>query len=668
MTNDAKCDGQHWGGHPAFPIEDAGPEVECPNCRGQHLFATFPGKFCAFIFVCLITLSAGAQSGLLFITNNGSITITGCSYNPVLSGLVTIPDAINSLPVTTIGVNAFSGQSFITAITIPDSVTNIQYSAFAQCGALTNVVMGNGVTSIGQLAFSFCGKMTSITLGTNVISIGASAFEYCTSLTSVTIPASVTNIWGSAFEDCTDLTGAYFLGNAPTAGSALFAYCSNTTAYYLPGTTGWVATLGGSPTEVVGPLLITMQPTNLLVLAGISADFGVSLNSAYFVYQWQFNGTNILNATKATYAIPSVTTNNAGFFSVIATNSAGSVTSSNAALNVVLSPQSRTNYATSTAIFNVAAFGPEALNYQWQKNGAKLANGGNISGATNGTLMISNITDADAAIYSAVVIDADSELATSNATLTVNDSLFIATQPLSQTAGVGSNVTFSATAYGAQPLVFQWFLNNSPVGPPTSGTNVSFYILTNVQTNESGNYRVQLFNGQGSLMSSNAVLTVIVFPPSITVQPQSQSFLQGSSASFTLSVSGTPPLQYQWLFNGTDISGETNASCIIPAVFAGNAGNYSVVVTNSAGSVTSSNAVLSVIVPPELGLQFLANYPLLNLNGMPGNNFLVQYSTNLAGTNWITLLLLTNLQTSPYEFLDPAGNDQPARFYRAVMQ
>jgi len=56
------------------------------------------------------------------------------------------------------------------------------------------------------------------------------------------------------------------------------------------------------------------------------------------------------------------------------------------------------------------------------------------------------------------------------------------------------------------------------------------------------------------------------------------------------------------------------------------------------------------------------------LGGMLSNNFMVQYNTDLIGTNWITLLSLTNLLTSPYLFIDPAGIVPPARFYRAVMQ
>ena len=70
----------------------------------------------------------------------------------------------------------------------------------------------------------------------------------------------------------------------------------------------------------------------------------------------------------------------------------------------------------------------------------------------------------------------------------------------------------------------------------------------------------------------------------------------------------------------------------------------------------------------ELALQFWAGYPVLNLEGRLGSNFVGQYSTNLAGTNWMNLLSLSNLPANPYLFLDPAGDGEPARFYRAFMR
>jgi hypothetical protein len=82
----------------------------------------------------------------------------------------------------------------------------------------------------------------------------------------------------------------------------------------------------------------------------------------------------------------------------------------------------------------------------------------------------------------------------------------------------------------------------------------------------------------------------------------------------------------------------------------------------------SSNALLTAFVPPTLALQLWAGYPVLNLDGMLSSNFIVQYSTSLAGSNWSNLLSLSNLPASPYLFLDPAGDGEPARFYRAFMR
>jgi len=420
---------------------------------------------------------------------------------------------------------------------------------------------------------------------------------------------------------------------------------------------------------VIDPPVITAQPTNLLVLPGASAAFSVSLTgSAPLRYQWRFNGTNLPYPTNGIYSIPSVGTNNAGNYAVVITNAAGTATSSNAALTVVLSPQSQTNYASSTATFTAIAFSPESLNYQWQKNGTNLVEGGKLLGTTNRTLTIASVSDSDAANYTAVVSDATGSVTTSNAVLTVNDLLFIASQPQSQTAGLGSNAEFNVIAYGAPPFVFQWYFDGTPLGAPATGTNFSSCTLTNVGTNQGGIYRVAVFNGYGSLLSSNAVLTVMVFPPSLVLQPSGQNVMMGSSASFSVSVSGTPPFHYQWQFNGTDLLNATNAACTILAVGATNTGNYSVVVTNVAGSVTSSNALLTVVVPPTLLLEFLAGHPLLSLEGMLSSNIVVEYSTNLAGANWTHLLSLPILPSSPYRFLDPAGGAEPARFYRAYMQ
>ena len=178
-----------------------------------------------------------------YTTNNGAISITGYSG---FGGDVTIPWAINGLPVTSIGNWAFYQRSSLHGVTIPDSVTSIGKYAFEYCD-LTSVTIGNSVTSIGQEAFCYCYSLTNITIGNSVTSIGIDAFRLCTSLNSVTIPNSVVSIGDEAFDTCSSLTGVYFQGNPPGLGSSPFYGSDNVTVYYLPGTTNWTAIFAGRP-------------------------------------------------------------------------------------------------------------------------------------------------------------------------------------------------------------------------------------------------------------------------------------------------------------------------------------------------------------------------------------------------------------------------------------
>src|SRR5207247_623996 len=88
--------------------------------------------------------------------------------------------------------------------------------------------------------------------------------------------------------------------------------------------------------------------------------------------------------------------------------------------------------------------------------------------------------------------------------------------------------------------------------------------------------------------------SVFAEKPSITNQPASQSVAVGSHAIFCVSASGSQPLTYQWRFNGAPISAATNTTFTIMNVGTNDAGPYSVVVANHAGSVVSSNAILGV--------------------------------------------------------------------------
>src|SRR6266478_1162499 len=83
--------------------------------------------------------------------------------------------------------------------------------------------------------------------------------------------------------------------------------------------------------------------------------------------------------------------------------------------------------------------------------------------------------------------------------------------------------------------------------------------------------------------------------PSITTQPASQTVTAGQTAAFTVAATGTAPLTYQWKKNGTAVSGATSSSYTTPATTSSdNGAQFTVVVSNSAGSITSNAATLTV--------------------------------------------------------------------------
>ena len=233
------------------------------------------------------------------------------------------------------------------------------------------------------------------------------------------------------------------------------------------------------------------------------------------------------------------------------------------------------------------------LSYQWRKNGV------NISGANSSTYTLSSVKTTDAGTYSVKVTNAGGTVTSSGATLTVLVPPTITTQPQNQTATLGGSATFAVAASGTTPLTYQWYFN----GTALSGANSSALTLTNVQvTNSCGDYSVRVANIAGSVTSTNAALTVNV-PPGITSQPANQTVVVGQDASFSVVATGSPPPNYQWRFNGANLAGATSSVLTRDNAQTTNAGSYTVVVTNAAGSVTSAVATLTVNVPPGITTQ-----------------------------------------------------------------
>jgi hypothetical protein len=174
------------------------------------------------------------------------------------------------------------------------------------------------------------------------------------------------------------------------------------------------------------------------------------------------------------------------------------------------------------------------------------------------------------------------------------DDPWIIEQPVSQSAAPGQLALFTIVAVGT---AYQWQFNGTNIGGATTST----YGIASVAATNFGSYACVITGTNGTLTSSQAVLTV-TGPPAIVAQPGSLTVTQGQSAAFSVTPVGTTPLSCQWRFNSAPISGATATNYTVANAQSTNAGSYSVVVTNSLGSITSSVATLTVIVPPTIAI------------------------------------------------------------------
>ena len=385
----------------------------------------------------------------------------------------------------------------------------------------------------------------------------------------------------------------YLIGTPTTAGvTSPVTFSADNANCHCPQTKiGSITITGGAGGTAPS---ITTQPQSLTVSSGASASFSVvATGDAPLTYQWVKGTANISGATSSSYTIPAVAASDAANYTVVVGNSVGSVTSSVATLTVLLPPsiltppQSLTVNSGASASFSVTATGTAPLTYQWVKGTA------NITGATSSTYTIPSVSASDAASYSVVVGNAAGSVTSASATLTVVVPPSITAQPQSLTVNSGASASFSVTATGTGPLTYQWVKGTANITGATSST----YTIPSVSASDAASYSVVVGNAAGSVTSSSATLTVVA-PPAITAQPQSLTANSGASASFSVTATGTAPLTYQWVKGTANITGATSSTYTIPSVSASDAASYSVVVGNAAGSVTSSSATLTVVVPP----------------------------------------------------------------------
>lgn len=361
------------------------------------------------------------------------------------------------------------------------------------------------------------------------------------------------------------------------------------------------AAAGEAPVFVTNPSSAVVPPGESVLMRTLA------LGSPAPAYQWYKDDTAIAGATGHLLRIDSLASGHAGSYKVIATNSAGSVTSSVATLvvgdrtafpQILEHPQATTALSGSSVHLSVVAFSPQAVTYQWKKDGT------DISGATGSVHTIAQAAASDAGSYSVVVSAGGGSATSAAATLTVATAAAaptISAAPVSSSTLVGVRTRLSATVTGTWPMTFQWAKDGADIPGATGRT----LVIPSATLADAGSYTFKVTNSAGSATSEPAVLSVTTgnLQPAISRQPVSLTVATGADAWFQLELGGVGPYRIQWRKDGAWLADGITPLAAVTRAQPGDAGTYVATVGNDFGSVISQAVTLTVsgpITPPVL--------------------------------------------------------------------
>ena len=532
-----------------------------------------------------------------------------------------------SASVSLINYSLFGNCYQLKSVTLPASVTEICDCAFSCCYALSSVALPAKLTRIDECAFYSCGALTKLTVPDKVTFIGTSAFEGCTTLSSLTLGSGLKTIDCFAFFDCYALKSVNIPAGVTEINDCAFGYYEDDygsfekiPGFQISGTAGTAAQSyangNGFPfTAASSAPVVTTQPANVSAALGKNATMKVAASGSGLKYQWQYsknNGaawTDWSGKTTASITFAASSTNNGCLYRCVVKNSAGTATSSAARLtvtgvkpNILVQPAAASTTLGKNVTFKVTAWG-SGLSYQWQFSKTNGADWYDWSGKTTASITFAGSATNNGCLYRCVVKNSSGSVTSSAVRLTVTDAKpVILTQPANASAALGASVTMKVAA-GGSGLSYQWQFskNNGSSWSNWSGKTTASISFAASSTNNGCLYRCVVKNSYGSVTSNSAKLTVTGSSgkPAITSQPSSVYTTLGSSVTMSVTASGSG-LSYQWQFSKDsgghwyDWSGKTTASISFPASLTNNGCLYRCVVKNSAGSVNSASARLTV--------------------------------------------------------------------------
>ena len=627
------------------------------SCRGLANVAipasvTSIGDLALFNCTGLASITVDSANSVYFsddkvLFNKAKTTLVQAT--PVgVSGSYLIPST-----VTLIASGAFGYCAALVDVIVPAGVTSIANNAFEGCVSLTGFTMPAGVVNIGNSAFNGCSKLVSVTIPSSVTSIGSYAFQSCTALTSVSIPANVTSVGTAAFRGCSNLELVVFFGNAPTEGGLVFHETKVAKVYYFSGKTGWSGTFSGIPTSVVSAPLITTPPAKTEAAVGQAVTLSVTATGGGLGYQWTKDGSAISGATSASYVISSARLTDGGMYDVVVSNTLGTATAGNrlvvgqaasdgyvyddnaGQLTLVgyQGPGGAITIPASIGGKPVVSLGRDLFAYRSTLSSVVIPEGvktlvqGVFFSCPNLTSVVvpSTVSSVGAYVFqqcpqlASIVVAAGNPAFSSEGGILYNKAKTMLLQCSRAVTGaldlpatvtsIGRHAFFGCTFsrlsfpaaittidsggfYALGGLVSVYFRGNAPAlstpGPFDSFGSVTVYYQAGTQ-------------GWGSTFGTRP--TAVYNFPVITDQPVGATLNTGDIANFRVTGSGSAPLTYQWRKDGSPIAGATGSVYALGAVTTGSAGSFDVVVTNTAGTVTSPAAVLTINLPVVFNAQ-----------------------------------------------------------------
>ena len=387
--------------------------------------------------------------------------------------------------------------------------------------------------------------------------------------------------------------------------------------------------LAPKPPPVIPPVPTKLswydEPSDISINLGDTITLSSSANGGIgtVFYNWRrTDNITVLSNTNKNLTITNALDSDIATYYCVANNDTESITSRNAIVSLkpptvklvwTTEPSDTTVNLGENVVFYSNATGIGTITYTWKRRDENSINSTN-SNLANITIDSSIISDI--ATYYCVASNVTESITSRNAVLDIlansilaEDGTYvlselsefidweesgllaptITTQPRSLVTTTLVPVTFSIEATGSVPLSYQWRIDGVDINGETS----SSYVVTNPTKDITG-ITCKVSNIVGFVISNSVNLTVGI-KPSIVTQPISQSISIGSSVTFSVVAVGSNPLSYQWSKDGSAVTGATSNTYTINSVENTDLGNYSCVVSNIYGNITSSSANLQII-------------------------------------------------------------------------